>query len=388
MSREYAADASNISQPVSEALRVMKPRKSNQLVCRLCGQSYAKQDVEDILGRNTGWKKKIMDAVGIKIYRLEQTNRICTVCQTMIETIISFQLLCRDTQVSLHDRTKISPCQRWKDAKELIGNVRDLIEFLRITSVGKEHAETEADCNPLSISEPLSSSEIGRKSDEEQQTNLGQRETEQTVEVPNDQGDEPSEQDNDHDEELPQRKTSQTKRDRKAKMGKQERIMCDTCGELVSQLSLEGHLNRHRGVKPFVCEIEGCGRQLYSKYSLHQHRHLHKSIMRYYDCDKCGKRIKGTNCWLRHRKLHTEEPKFPCDVCGKKFRRKFNLKLHASVHTGVAMFPCEICGKRFTVKHNLGAHYRTHMKNGTYPAEMDEMRGSEGNLESTVEGPV
>lgn len=130
------------------------------------------------------------------------------------------------------------------------------------------------------------------------------------------------ESDEEQAEEKPKKKRGRRKQNDSERKMKNEKVMCDTCGELISQVCLEGHLNRHLGVKPFVCEIEGCGRRLYSKYSLQQHRHLHKSIMRYYDCPDCGKRIKGTNCWMRHRKLHTEEPKHECDVCGKKFRRK------------------------------------------------------------------
>ncbi|XP_055586136.1 zinc finger protein 480-like isoform X2 [Uranotaenia lowii] len=151
------------------------------------------------------------------------------------------------------------------------------------------------------------------------------------------------------------------------------KVVCETCGEMVAGYLMEGHMNRHMGLKPFVCEHESCGRFFTSKYSLQQHRHQHKARLRYYDCQVCGKRIKGDRSWLKHRKLHTEEPKYECNVCGKKFRRGDHLKLHSVVHTGMAMFSCDLCSKRFNVKHNLGTHMKNvhKMKGPSYAAAMN-----------------
>ncbi|EDS38530.1 gastrula zinc finger protein XLCGF7.1 [Culex quinquefasciatus] len=103
---------------------------------------------------------------------------------------------------------------------------------------------------------------------------------------------------------------------------KKDGSVCPICGELVSKKAFEGHQNRHAGVQPFTCDIPGCGAKLYSKHALQQHRSRHNSMSKTFDCEVCGKRIKGAAYWLIHRKSHTEEPRFSCDVCGKKFHRK------------------------------------------------------------------
>ncbi|XP_039447332.1 zinc finger protein 234-like [Culex pipiens pallens] len=143
---------------------------------------------------------------------------------------------------------------------------------------------------------------------------------------------------------------------------KKDGSVCPICGELVSKKAFEGHQNRHAGVQPFTCDIPGCGAKLYSKHALQQHRSRHNSMSKTFDCEVCGKRIKGAAYWLIHRKSHTEEPRFSCDICGKKFHRKCKLKRHSAVHSDNAEFRCEICGKCFSVKYNLTAHHKIHAR--------------------------
>ncbi|XP_055642434.1 zinc finger and BTB domain-containing protein 24-like [Toxorhynchites rutilus septentrionalis] len=364
-------------------------------LCRLCLQEYPRDQLEEIFRRGAEWKNKIYAAVSIKTTRNDRSIWLCRSCRTMIDMVNDFQQMCQQANILLNDgHTMSTSC--WKEASdlivpvcELLGQHRELVSHLTSESakeVDKQILEIsvwQESCEYLDeIKDEIEEPRIGNSDDKKQQLQelieVEIKEEEELLEDNYVDSVEYERLSEDPEPELEQEsmeegKVKEKKRPNRRKLQgtkrimKSEKVICDTCGELVSQISLEGHLNRHLGVKPFVCEIEGCGRQLYSKYSLQQHRHLHKSINRYYDCPDCGKRIKGTNCWLRHKKLHTEEPKFSCDVCGKKFRRRFGLKIHSVVHTGVALYPCEICGKHFTVKHNLGAHYRTHMKNGTYP---------------------
>lgn len=265
----------------------------------------------------------------------------------MIDMIVNFQEVCQQTNVLLHGGHTIST-SCWKDASDFIvpacelldrhrnqvsqlnsrGAKSDSKEYTFEASVREENNESRnefegenlgnGDDRMEELQEPI---HVEIKEEEELLEGDGEMvsgEDGTLSDIP-----EPEVEQESLEEQVIEKKRGNRRKIRtKKSVMKSEKVICDTCGELVSQISLEGHLNRHLGVKPFVCEIEGCGRQLYSKYSLQQHRHLHKSINRYYDCPDCGKRIKGTNCWLRHKKLHTEEPKFSCDVCGKKFRRR------------------------------------------------------------------
>ncbi|XP_055533557.1 RB-associated KRAB zinc finger protein-like [Wyeomyia smithii] len=345
--------------------------------CRLCLQQYPNKKLVNIFGRELDFKRQILAAVGVKTYRSDLSTQLCFNCKNMVSVIVSFRQLCQETN-KLLTRKPILESSCWKDATDAITYISESIYKYRNDVLNK----TGSLENPLSDTKNLENVQLQIKQEiiylEKQETEMNEIYEEESIQEdsnlaseitePTDSGDE-SEETN-----LKKKKSAGSSR----KTTKQnEKVMCDTCGQIISQVCLEGHLNRHLGIKPFVCEIEGCGRRLHSKYSLQQHRHLHKSINRFYDCQHCGKRIKGTSSWLRHKKMHTEEPKFTCEVCGKKFRRGSNLKLHSVVHTGVAQFPCEICGKRFTVKHNLGAHYRTHKKNGTFPLDVssiDELR--------------
>ncbi|XP_058828990.1 zinc finger protein interacting with ribonucleoprotein K-like [Topomyia yanbarensis] len=338
-------------------------------LCRLCLQDYPKDQLVEIFGRGSDWKRRIFSAVGIKPHRKDHSTRLCRNCQTMLDVIITFQQICQrmNQLLSLESRAMKSG---WKKATEAIKSINEAVQRYRNDVLSIDNGLDK-------ISEPVSEfcEKIKSESEaEEEPTEKTDDQIQLLVEMEikeekphyEDYQQHQSEESSEDSEEKPKKQTGRKGRRKRSNHSKSnDKVMCDTCGQLISQVCLEGHLNRHLGIKPFVCEIEGCGRRLHSKYSLQQHRHLHKSIMRYYDCPDCGKRIKGTSSWLRHKKMHTEEPKFACEVCGKKFRRKTNLKLHAVVHTGVALYPCEICGKYFTVKHNLGAHYKTHKKKGT-----------------------
>ncbi|XP_062539775.1 zinc finger protein ZIPIC-like [Armigeres subalbatus] len=370
-------------------------------LCRLCLLEIPKNDLQEIFYRGSDWKKRIFRATGIKVHRNDPTTRLCSTCRIMLDLIVSFQEICENSDLVMRKGAEQQigtfVGDGWTKASELIESLWRVVaqrrETVMMTGNGVVREEvTETKQEIVEVSVPpgdevyLDEARVEcdeRKMLELEPLEIKKEEEESVVGENEDDGDyqfeeeyvEESDQEESEEEEKPKRKRDRRKANEAKQRLKSEKVMCDTCGALVSQICLEGHLNRHLGVKPFVCEIEGCGRRLYSKYSLQQHRHLHKSIMRYYDCEDCGKRIKGTSCWMRHRKLHTEEPKHECDVCGKKFRRKFGLRLHSVVHTGVALFPCEICGKRFTVKHNLGAHYKMHKRNGTYPV------ASEGQMQ-------
>ncbi|KXJ71625.1 hypothetical protein RP20_CCG020141 [Aedes albopictus] len=374
-------------------------------LCRLCMQQYPKNDLQEIFSRGSPWKKRIFRATGIKPHRNDPVTRMCSTCRMMVDTIVTFQEICQQTELLMRKGAGSCPIvveddQRWDKVAGLIESLfkgvtqhRQAVMLVNSTDGGDGTTttiETEQEIFQVSqVDVPPGEEEyLQEESGEEEEgasvmgalveqlpLDIKKEEEVEEEEQENDQDSdyqyedeqESDEEDSEDEQRKPKKKRNRKRENELNRLARTAKVVCDTCGELVSQVSLEGHLNRHLGVKPFVCEIEGCGRRLYSKYSLQQHRHLHKSIMRYYDCPDCGKRMKGTSCWMRHKKMHTEEPKHECNVCGKKFRRKFGLKLHSVVHTGVAQFPCEICGKRFNVKHNLGAHYKTHKRNGTWP---------------------
>ncbi|XP_055631525.1 zinc finger protein 567-like isoform X2 [Toxorhynchites rutilus septentrionalis] len=370
-----------------------RPYQRHPLQCRLCLCEYDKTQLCEIFAKDSQQKESILAAVSV--YRQDLVTRICISCQEIVQLINTFRAFCQQSEVLLAQRWCVLDSDNWacpdntiifRQATELVRQHLHRIEAFSsqndcIDNIKKGLLEVENYPQEEHYLEPSIADAVDETSEflngKQGHTVELLLETEQSAESRKygiieevNFEDSDSCQDDEQGHETPERaKRGRVKSANKS--DRPEKVICSICGELVSQQGLEGHLNRHLGVQPFACDIEGCGAKLYSKFALQQHRSRHKSTNRYYDCEVCGKRIKGTAYWLIHRKIHTDEPRFQCDICGKKFRRKCKLKVHSTVHSGIAEFPCEICGKYFTVKHNLTAHYKLHMKNGTYPKDAD-----------------
>ncbi|XP_039438789.1 zinc finger protein 771-like [Culex pipiens pallens] len=370
--------------------RVYKKRSP---LCRLCLQEYPKKLMNEIFGKEAGCKKDIQAAVGLKLHRSDQTIRICNNCKEMVNVIVTFQRICQQNEQTLLQGSSEVSWTCWKESIEQINSVRGLLDQFQgsspvIGAVKKEELEMFADCGMVESKvedeeidlmqleiEPL----ITKVEVDPDNCDGYVEEEANEVEFDNEDDDEDFRPDGPDSESEPEPQAEERKvkkqkakeRYRQTHKAKSGKVVCSTCGEMVSQQGLEGHMNRHLGVAPYSCEVEGCESKLYSKYALQMHRHHHKVVNQYYDCPHCGKKLKGYSNWLRHKSSHTQPPKYSCEICGKQFRRGSHYKIHETVHTGVAKYPCEVCGKRFTVKHNLAAHYKIHMREGTYPMKRE-----------------
>ena len=96
---------------------------------------------------------------------------------------------------------------------------------------------------------------------------------------------------------------------------------------------LRTHLNEHQGIRPFVCEHDGCGKAFTSNECRreHQKRHTDKGQTYTYFCEFEG--------------------------CDKKFNRKYKYVEHKNLHFGYLPFECKECpDKRFVSKIKLQRH--------------------------------
>lgn len=109
------------------------------------------------------------------------------------------------------------------------------------------------------------------------------------------------------------------------------RFVCEICGVAYTRdISLQGHMNVHAGLKPFKCDI--CGQGFARKYGVQNHM-----------------------------RSHTKEKKFFCHYCNKGFSFLTDKKRHETTHTGVHLYNCEWCKKGFNRKKALNEHEMEHV---------------------------
>lgn len=141
-------------------------------------------------------------------------------------------------------------------------------------------------------------------------------------------------------------------------------------------------MNRHLGVKPFLCDI--CGRGFITKGLCKSHQKVHSGTdNRQYPCNVCRKLFVSKSYLNTHFRIHTGEKPFMCEVgfqinclevlffkiiekinifffqvCGKGFLTRVDLRIHSTMHTGEKSFVCEMCGKAFARRDALRCHRR------------------------------
>lgn len=166
-----------------------------------------------------------------------------------------------------------------------------------------------------------------------------------------------------------------------------ENVQCPICKGTYLRSSLEVHIRKHSGQRPFTCLI--CNKDFTTKWNLKLHKWTHASrtskpfkcdqckgafiresdyiahmnshkSVRPYTCNYCGAQfIRKYNC-IRHVKEHENNKTFVCQVCGKSFHRSYYLKDHMLVHSGIRPYSCHICGKTSTTKSNHNKHVQIH----------------------------
>ncbi|XP_053698291.1 zinc finger protein 470-like [Sabethes cyaneus] len=355
-------------------------RQTQKLLCRLCLRTYPKPRMDLIFKNGSDLRKNIYITIGVKVKKHDRSVHICINCRNIVRLIDQFQQACSVSDALLAKSMCDMPSNTWSilDNMVAIKNVADLMEKHKseVDALYTAKADPEfavCDIEPKDsfddkTDKNLSEIKVDAIFDQQQQGVLPNF-VEKSVEIQSTSCSVTS---------------SQSNQKRYTNILDLEKIICPVCGKILTRHAQEGHMNGHLGERPYSCDIEGCNVKLPSKLALQQHRSRHKTANRYFDCEKCGKKVKGTAYWLIHRKMHTEEPKFACNICGKKFHRKFRLKMHMTVHTGDAQYPCEICGRYFTLKHNLRAHYKIHVKNGTYPPGL-KLKNTRNPIENAPE---
>ncbi|XP_049880671.1 zinc finger and SCAN domain-containing protein 21-like isoform X1 [Pectinophora gossypiella] len=135
---------------------------------------------------------------------------------------------------------------------------------------------------------------------------------------------------------------------------------CETCGaSFTSNASLQAHIRRHLGIKPFVCSVCGYSCVMNEELKRHMLRHTGE---RPYKCRICDRRFGDYGTRQKHERLHMGLRPYQCKLCSKSFTYSYVLSNHMLTHTGEKKYSCTPCNKKFTKAHHLKYHNKVHHK--------------------------
>lgn len=140
---------------------------------------------------------------------------------------------------------------------------------------------------------------------------------------------------------------------------------CDICLKMIERNRMDGHMNKHNEIRPYVCDEPGCGKPFYCKLLLRLHRksmHTGTSI----PCDVCLKHFPSERSLYAHKLRHRNEGRYSCDYCNKSFNNSNSLKRHLLTHSGVREFSCDYCLQAFYRKFNLGEFNQVFVSNSRF----------------------
>lgn len=161
-------------------------------------------------------------------------------------------------------------------------------------------------------------------------------------------------------------------------------VLCGICGLWIMG-HFKQHMRKHKGIKPFKCRYDGCGKAFLSREMLKLHSAVH-SENRPFACDfeGCTKRFRHSRTLTSHRITHSDEKRYKChfENCDRAFHGTFDLNLHMRRHTGDKPFTCEGCGEGFFTMSLQRKHVRSCNAIVEQPADMEE------NIEEYMEGEI
>jgi KRAB domain-containing zinc finger protein len=146
---------------------------------------------------------------------------------------------------------------------------------------------------------------------------------------------------------------------------------CEFCSrEFTRALYLRRHMFVHSDEKPFECNW--CGKKLRSEYNLKYHMQRHVGVKEYvcgeqFICDSlddssispllpdlCGKECSSRALLDKHLLTHGTNNAFQCNICNRSYRHQSTLSRHSKMHTQISK--CHICFITFRYDSHLRKH--------------------------------
>ncbi|XP_068992677.1 zinc finger protein 681-like isoform X4 [Neodiprion pinetum] len=107
------------------------------------------------------------------------------------------------------------------------------------------------------------------------------------------------------------------------------------------------------------CECDLCGKKIRNSVLFTKHRQNHDRESLENRCEECNKGFSDDEKLEKHKvKVHQEDRPFPCVLCGKAFKTEEFLKTHLKQHN--KRFNCDICGISKVSGYDLRLHKKKH----------------------------
>ncbi|KAL1379289.1 hypothetical protein pipiens_015005 [Culex pipiens pipiens] len=144
-------------------------------------------------------------------------------------------------------------------------------------------------------------------------------------------------------------------------------VECETCGKAVHKTLIPGHMNMHKGIKPFKCPREGCRAEFHCKHKLKRHIGYKHGDGSSFLCDQCDKVLVSSLALYQHKFTAHHQREHKCSECDRRFGTAHGLERHMQTHSPNSQkFRCPQCPQTFARKTALEIHVRNHEKNRPY----------------------
>ncbi|XP_062701519.1 zinc finger protein 93 isoform X1 [Aedes albopictus] len=137
------------------------PDDIQRLRCRLCFHAGSSAQLVEVFNKNLDLSKRILSALGVKINRGEKQARICTVCETVIDIIQSFQAVCKQTNRLYHKHVEFQLYDKFWNSQEqeavnvtekmILSHRSEVDKFMSKTTINSLKKETDAVVLPIAI---------------------------------------------------------------------------------------------------------------------------------------------------------------------------------------------------------------------------------------------
>ncbi|XP_062700450.1 zinc finger protein 691-like [Aedes albopictus] len=375
-------------QPSKVKLRL---KKDDIRQCRLCLRVLPKAEtMETTTGSRTDQRRKILDAVGVRITPYCKLKSVCANCWLMVDIIYNFRATCRQADTLHGTRLLMMHPGQWlcRENKLVLINCHKLVRKNRDEmrglfkcsglDEGDVHLlmEVKKEQEPQPIERVVVMEPKEEKSPQEMlpptepAAAMAEEKTEPIiVEMDDERGYHTATDSDPEQTEQCLQMLDAPLEDRQSSRRKNAKDhMCELCGKTMQKTYAETHYNKfHLRSNPYKCSEQGCNQQFPSQIYLNSHvKRVHSEEaqkVEYLECPTCSKKIKGRLHFNYHLTTHEGHGKNPrkeaCSVCGKYFYKLY-LKDHMFVHTGELPYQCEFCDRKYAARNNWMQHRRKH----------------------------